>query len=101
MNCSDLARRLNRERYVVRQNQRPRCHPVDLVGQPAVIPQLHSRELTGSLHQTTSTPPRLYGRVQLFCRTLGHLSAVYCVLFDRTGNYIFTVSPFRFLEKLF
>lgn len=36
-------------------------------------------------------PAKLYGRVQQFCRTLGHLTAVYCVLFDRTGQYIFTV----------
>lgn len=28
--------------------------------------------------------------MQLYRHTLGHLSAVYCVLFDRTGKYIIT-----------
>jgi len=32
----------------------------------------------------------LYTRIKLGCRILGHLSAVYCVLFDRTGRYIIT-----------
>ncbi|ODM99229.1 PH-interacting protein [Orchesella cincta] len=36
--------------------------------------------------------PDFYERLQLSCSTLGHLSAVYCVLFDMTGKYIFTVS---------
>ena len=33
---ADLVKKLNRERYVVRQNSRPRCNPLDLVGQPGV-----------------------------------------------------------------
>lgn len=28
--------------------------------------------------------------MNLYRRTLGHLSAVYCVLFDRTGKYVIT-----------
>ena len=52
---------------------------------------LLSRELTGSINQRSAVPAQLYGRVQLFCRTLGHYEAVYYVLFDRTGKYIFTV----------
>ncbi|KAH6927271.1 hypothetical protein HPB50_001232 [Hyalomma asiaticum] len=33
---------------------------------------------------------QFYVKAQLFRRLLGHLSSVYCVLFDRSGNYIFT-----------
>ena len=46
---------------------------------------LPSRKLTDSTDQPSAVPAKLC------CRILGHLSAVYCVLFDRTGQYIFTV----------
>lgn len=31
-----------------------------------------------------------YSKLQLYRHTLGHLSAVYCVLYDRTGKYVIT-----------
>jgi len=34
----------------------------------------------------------MYSKMSQLLRCLGHLSAVYCVLFDRSGNYIITVS---------
>ncbi|KAJ2938628.1 hypothetical protein O0L34_g11956 [Tuta absoluta] len=34
--------------------------------------------------------PRMLSSLQLQRRTLGHLSAVYCVVFDRTGRYVLT-----------
>lgn len=34
--------------------------------------------------------PNFYEKQSLLRRTLGHLSAVYCVLFDRSGKYILT-----------
>ena len=55
------------------------------------VPLLLSRELTGSIDERSAVPAQLYGRIQLFCRTLGHISYAYCVLFDLTGQYIFTV----------
>ena len=33
----------------------------------------------------------MYENIKLHSRKLGHLSAVYCVLYDRTGEAIFTV----------
>ncbi|XP_037519900.1 bromodomain and WD repeat-containing protein 3 [Rhipicephalus sanguineus] len=42
----------------------------------------------GSCRHQLST--QFYVKAQLFRRLLGHLSSVYCVLFDRSGNYIFT-----------
>ncbi|XP_023331466.1 bromodomain and WD repeat-containing protein 3 isoform X10 [Eurytemora carolleeae] len=32
----------------------------------------------------------IYKKVHLLRRTIGHLSAVFCLLFDKTGNYVFT-----------
>lgn len=37
-------------------------------------------------------PARLLAGLQLQRRTLGHLSAVYCLAFDCTGRYVVTVS---------
>lgn len=34
----------------------------------------------------------MYQHIKMHRRILGHLSAVYCVAFDRTGHRIFTVS---------
>lgn len=53
---------------------------------------LQGRSLSGlgssCCRQQLST--QFYVKAQLFRRLLGHLSSVYCVLFDRSGNYIFT-----------
>ncbi|XP_057373055.1 bromodomain and WD repeat-containing protein 3-like [Daphnia carinata] len=83
-------RKLHREHYVIRQNKKPRLFPHDITHPPNAVSLLFGREFTGSFDQRAIAPAKLYSRVQLFCRTLGHLSAVYCVLFDRTGQYIFT-----------
>lgn len=53
---------------------------------------LQGREISGPLQRRQAVPTRLYSKQQLFCRTLGHLSAVYCLLFDRSGRYVITVS---------
>ena len=46
-------------------------------------------------------PDTMYENVKLHSRKLGHLSAVYCVLYDRTGSAIFTVRYDRRREKTF
>ncbi|XP_046581352.1 bromodomain and WD repeat-containing protein 3-like [Haliotis rubra] len=48
------------------------------------------RELTGRSRRDLIFPGHQYSHVSLHDRKLGHLSAVYCVSFDRTGQYIFT-----------
>ena len=53
---------------------------------------LQGREISGPLQRRQAVPTRLYSKQQLFSRTLGHLSAVYCLLFDRSGHYVITVS---------
>uniref|UniRef100_A0A3Q3DD22 Uncharacterized protein n=1 Tax=Hippocampus comes TaxID=109280 RepID=A0A3Q3DD22_HIPCM len=50
------------------------------------------RELTGAQRDSSINPVSNYGRMHLHRRILGHLSAVYCIAFDRTGLRIFTGS---------
>ncbi|XP_039288557.1 bromodomain and WD repeat-containing protein 3 isoform X2 [Nilaparvata lugens] len=55
-----------------------------------IVNVLHGRELSGPFSRSQAFPPTLYSRMQLLCRNLGHLSCVYCVLFDGSGNYVIT-----------
>lgn len=57
-----------------------------------LVKVLIGREFSGPQPRKFIIPSQLYTNLQLLRRTLGHLSAVYCVLFDRTGRYIVTVS---------
>ncbi|CAD7093518.1 unnamed protein product [Hermetia illucens] len=51
---------------------------------------LMGREAGGSITRKLLIPTGFYSKTKLLRRTLGHLSAVYCVLFDRSGRYIVT-----------
>ncbi|XP_074595391.1 bromodomain and WD repeat-containing protein [Brevipalpus obovatus] len=51
---------------------------------------ISARESCGSLDMSKSFSTILYGKKQMYRRFLGHLSSVYCIVFDRTGKYIFT-----------
>lgn len=42
------------------------------------------------MHRKMLMPTSIYSKTKLLRRTMGHLSSVYCVLFDRTGRYIIT-----------
>lgn len=55
-----------------------------------LVKVLYGRESSGPLTRKLAVPNQFYSKSQLLRRTLGHLSAVYCVLFDRTGKYIIT-----------
>ena len=61
-----------------------------------IIPNLFSvkvlqgRENSGPLSRNEVIQSSFYSKMQLYRHTLGHLSAVYCVLYDRTGKYIIT-----------
>lgn len=46
----------------------------------------------GAQRFTSTNLVNNYARMFLHRRVLGHLSAVYCIAFDRTGLRIFTVS---------
>lgn len=60
---------------------------------------LLGREAAGPLTRKLAIPNQFHSKTQLLRRTLGHLSSVYCVLFDRTGKYIITGAD-DFLVKL-
>ncbi|XP_026845404.1 bromodomain and WD repeat-containing protein 3 isoform X2 [Drosophila persimilis] len=51
---------------------------------------LAGREYGGEVRRKLLVPTELYKKTILLRRTVGHLSSVYCVLFDRTGRYIIT-----------
>lgn len=53
---------------------------------------LIGREISGPVTRRLIMAPSRYAQLQLQRRTLGHLSAVYCLLFDHSGRYIITVS---------
>ena len=55
-----------------------------------------SREKCGVARDDIMFQTRMYDHLSLLSRSLGHLSAVYCVTFDRTGNRIITVSRIYF-----
>lgn len=55
-----------------------------------IVRVLQGRENSGPLSRKEAIPTKCYSKMQLYRHTLGHLSAVYCVLFDRTGKYIIT-----------
>lgn len=49
------------------------------------------QEIGGPMFRKFIVTPSFYNHLQLQRQTLGHLSAVYCLLFDHTGKYIVTV----------
>ncbi|CAH0389929.1 unnamed protein product [Bemisia tabaci] len=75
--------------YSVRLNSRPLCEPVGFKCHN-LVKVLQGRENSGPLSRRQVTIPAFYSRLQQLCCTLGHLSAVYCLLFDNTGNYVIT-----------
>nr|XP_022911448.1 bromodomain and WD repeat-containing protein 3 isoform X1 [Onthophagus taurus] len=54
-----------------------------------IIRVLQSNQISGPITRSLVFPAR-YSSLQLQRQTLGHLSAVYCLMFDHSGRYIFT-----------
>lgn len=59
-----------------------------------IVNVLYGRQSSGPLARRLAVPTTFYSKAGLLRQTLGHLSAVYCVLFDRTGKHIVTVRSF-------
>ena len=55
-----------------------------------MILNLNKRQTCGSMDGTSVLQPEFFRSMNIHKRILGHLSAVYCVCFDRTGRYILT-----------
>lgn len=55
-----------------------------------LVLNLNKSQVCGKLNSSALVQPELFRSVNIHKRILGHLSAVYCVCFDRTGRYILT-----------
>nr|XP_022292305.1 bromodomain and WD repeat-containing protein 3-like isoform X1 [Crassostrea virginica] len=75
--------------HVVTHHQRPLYPPKNLVC-PSFAYVIRGREMSGQSRTDHACPNHFYTKINMHARKLGHLSAVYCVSFDRTGHYIFT-----------
>lgn len=53
-----------------------------------ILTQIQARRVTGPT--SISCPTEIYSRFRLYKKVMGHLSCVYCVCFDQTGQYVFT-----------
>uniref|UniRef100_A0A3Q2EHC7 Bromodomain and WD repeat domain containing 3 n=1 Tax=Cyprinodon variegatus TaxID=28743 RepID=A0A3Q2EHC7_CYPVA len=61
-------------------------------GRPPEPSIMGARQATGSARFSQVLPSSSYQHMKIHKRILGHLSSVYCVVFDRTGRRIFTGS---------
>ncbi|XP_061682626.1 bromodomain and WD repeat-containing protein 3 isoform X2 [Syngnathoides biaculeatus] len=87
-----VAVRLKTSSYAALHRGRPPERPFNSKKPPHIVNVCRGRELTGTQCDSSIYPVSNYGRMRLHRRILGHLSAVYCIAFDRTGLRIFTGS---------
>ncbi|XP_068173110.1 bromodomain and WD repeat-containing protein 3 [Antennarius striatus] len=78
--------------YAALHRGRPPERPLNCKKPLNLVKVLRGRELTGVQRFSSINPVSNYERMRLHRRILGHLSAVYCIAFDRTGLRIFTGS---------
>ncbi|XP_029963961.1 bromodomain and WD repeat-containing protein 3 [Salarias fasciatus] len=84
--------RLKASSYAALHRGRPPERPLNCK-KPSHLVKVHrARELTGVQRFSSISPVSNYEHMRLHRRILGHLSAVYCIAFDRTGLRIFTGS---------
>uniref|UniRef100_A0A4W6D0T8 Bromodomain and WD repeat domain containing 1 n=1 Tax=Lates calcarifer TaxID=8187 RepID=A0A4W6D0T8_LATCA len=78
--------------YAALHRGRPPERPLNCKNPPPLVKVHRGRELTGVHRFSSINPVSNYEHMRLHRRILGHLSAVYCIAFDRTGLRIFTGS---------
>ncbi|XP_076001297.1 bromodomain and WD repeat-containing protein 3 [Genypterus blacodes] len=78
--------------YAALHRGRPPERPLNCKNPPHLVKVHRGREQTGAQRFSSINPVGNYQRMRLHRRILGHLSAVYCIAFDRTGLRIFTGS---------
>ncbi|XP_055716898.1 PH-interacting protein isoform X3 [Phlebotomus papatasi] len=76
--------------YCTRLHGMPLADSINRKNSHNIVRVLHGREQAGPILRRLAIQPNFYEKQSLLRRTLGHLSAVYCVLFDRSGKYILT-----------
>ncbi|XP_037631117.1 bromodomain and WD repeat-containing protein 3 [Sebastes umbrosus] len=84
--------RFNASSYAALHRGRPPERPFNCKKPPHLVKVHRGRELTGAQRFSSINPVSNYEHMRLHRRILGHLSAVYCIAFDRTGLRIFTGS---------
>uniref|UniRef100_A0A8C2XA21 Bromodomain and WD repeat domain containing 1 n=1 Tax=Cyclopterus lumpus TaxID=8103 RepID=A0A8C2XA21_CYCLU len=84
--------RFNASSYAALHRGRPPERPYSCKKPPHLVKVHRGRELTGAQRFSSINPVSNYEHMRLHRRILGHLSAVYCIAFDRTGLRIFTGS---------
>ncbi|KAK3780024.1 hypothetical protein RRG08_029717 [Elysia crispata] len=75
--------------HIVRQHGAPVFPPSNLA-LPFISQVVRAYQTCGVVRHHSIIPSSTYHKISMHGRKLGHLSAVYCVLFDRSGRYIFT-----------
>ncbi|KAK2154938.1 hypothetical protein LSH36_253g03021 [Paralvinella palmiformis] len=78
------------EVHVATRHGRPLAPPPNLAHPPNIIHILNARSLIGQQRDDHACCTRIYSHMTRLSRSLGHLSAVYCLCFDRTGEYFIT-----------
>uniref|UniRef100_A0A8C4ZVS0 Bromodomain and WD repeat domain containing 1 n=1 Tax=Gadus morhua TaxID=8049 RepID=A0A8C4ZVS0_GADMO len=78
--------------YAALHRGRPPERPLNSKKPPHLVEVCRGRELTGCQRFSSINPVSNYQHMRLHRRILGHLSAVYCIAFDRAGLRIFTGS---------
>ncbi|XP_043913211.1 bromodomain and WD repeat-containing protein 3 [Protopterus annectens] len=73
-------------------NGRPPEPPLNSGKSPNLVKLIGARSLTGCARLSNLFPTSMYQHKKMHRRILGHLSAVYCITFDRTGRRVFTGS---------
>lgn len=94
-NCSVLRTKETERRsfplrsYLVRRHGIPLLEPITF-RKHHIVKALYGRETSGPFNRKHMMAGCLFKNIQQLGLTQGHLSAVYCVLFDSSGRYIFT-----------
>ncbi|KAJ8027105.1 Bromodomain and WD repeat-containing protein 3 [Holothuria leucospilota] len=79
-------------KFTAKLHNKPLPAPVRFNRPPNMVNVIQGRAQCGVANPHQLVPLRHYLKMARHLRTLGHLSAVYCVTFDRTGRRIFTGS---------
>ncbi|KAK0089616.1 hypothetical protein PV325_006326 [Microctonus aethiopoides] len=77
-------------KYSGRFGGKPLLEPPGSLRIDNIVRILQGRENSGPLSRREAIPAKFYSKMELYRHTLGHLSAVYCVLYDRSGKYVIT-----------
>ncbi|XP_069616832.1 bromodomain and WD repeat-containing protein 1-like isoform X1 [Ranitomeya imitator] len=78
--------------FATLQRGRPPEVPINVRKPPNIVNVHRGKHLTGAVCFNSVFPVSMYQQIKMHKRILGHLSSVYCVAFDRTGQRIFTGS---------